>query len=621
VIAALALVGCLLAAALLVDLLVHRGEVVVRADESEQLQSLVGGTRFDISERVGRAVRIRNSGLLPTAWRCRECWWGDALASAWRRSIPLKDNLWTLLVLLGLIVSLAIFRIFAVSHTRTLAARGALETALGLRRAIHRQAMRLGPSDLDGAEQRTAVNLFTTTTQEVESGLTEWLSNVVRAPLTALLLAVLLLLVDWRLGLQCLLPLAAVWWVIHYERSRGTTVRERAESEADSELRPLAEGLRKTRLVRTFSMEDFEHTQFQSHLERYAQETFRGRLGETWALRSSRMMTVLLIGLIVFLMSWRVLSEVAPLSFAGMWLMAAILALLVGALAGLQRLAPARQTASVAADRIYRYLLEIPEVGQAVGAKFLNPASQSIILESATYRRDGRTLLDRVDLRIPARTKTALVGLEPLTPRAVAYMLPRFIEPQSGRILFDSEDIAWATLESLRAETIYVSAEDPFFTGTVLENLTCGESRYTLQEAIDAAKLVHAHKFITALPNGYETLLGEHGEQLRPGDAFRLGLARAILRNPAVLIIEEPQVRLDEDSKALIDDAYKRIFPGRTVIFLPSRLSTIRLCDQVAFFKEGRVEAVGPHAELVRSCDPYRHWEYLNFSSLSRQTG
>ena len=200
-------------------------------------------------------------------------------------------------------------------------------------------------------------------------------------------------------------------------------------------------------------------------------------------------------------------------------------------------------------------------------------------------------------------------------------MLPRFIEPQGGRVLFDSEDINWGTLESLRAETIYVGGSDPFFTGTVLENITCGQTEYALPDATEAAKMVHAHKFITALPNGYETMIGEHGETLTAGQGFLLGLARAAIRNPAVLIIEEPLTRLDEDTKALLDDAYNRLLPNRTVLFLPSRLSTVRRCSQVVFIQDGRAEAIGPHADLLQKSDHYRHWEYVTFNAFRRKTG
>ncbi len=620
-VAVLAWLAGLLLTALWVDLLAHRGELRARASQSELLHDLLAGTRFELPPALeAPEIVLTNSGLLPTIFRAYPRPWARWALAVGRRWPVVQSNAGAMLAVLSGVLLAGTVHLLAVSHVRVLAAREGMEAAIALRRSIHRQAMRLGPSDLDGAEQRTAVELFVDVASEAHSQLTRWLSHVIRVPVQGLCLLVLLLMVDWRLSLQCLIPLAAVGWVVHDERRRAEAIRQRAESEAELELRPLASGLRKTRLVRAYGMEEFEHDRFQKHLERYSEEALRGRVGETWALRTSRMFSLLLVVLIAFLVGGRALSELAPLPPGGVWLIAGGLVGLWSVAKGLLELQAARQQAIVAADRVYRYLAAVPEVSQAVGAKFLNPVSQTVILEAVTYRRQDRTLLERVDLRIPARTKTALVSSDPLAARAIAYMLPRFIEPQSGRILFDSEDIAWATLESLRAEAIFVGAEDPCFTGTVLENLTCGESRFSLQEAIEACKLVHAHKFITALPSGYETLLGEHGEQLRPGDAFRLGLARAVLRNPALLIIEEPSVRLDEDTKALIDDAYQRILPQRTVFFLPARLSTIRLCDQVVYLEGGRVAGFGPQAELVRTCEGYRHWEYIHFSSLARQS-
>ncbi|MCA9055493.1 MAG: ABC transporter ATP-binding protein [Planctomycetaceae bacterium] len=620
VVSAVLLVAGLFLSTLLVDVLTHRGELSLTPDEAAEAESWLTGTRFAPPDEAADAAppqTFADSGLLPTAWRSRNRLWGKPILSAWRRLHLLQTNFGAAVGILGAILIVGILRVLTASHTRMVAARLGMDSAMGLRRAIHRQALRLGPSDLDGAEQRTAVELFTTTSNEARRGLTTWLSGAIRIPVESVLLLALVLVADWRLALQCRIPLALIGWVVYDERRRGAETRVLADAEADAELRPLADGLRKTRLVRAYGMEEFEHQQFQTHLDRFSAQTLRGRIGETWSIRTARMFTVLLIVLIAFVLTLRVFSA-HPLPIAGAWLVVVSLVSLVLVFRSFKELYEARQQAVRSAERVYRYLAEVPEVGQAVGAKFLNPVTQSIMLETVSYRRDDQTLLDRVELRIPARSTTALVSNDPLSARAIAYMLPRFIEPHSGRVLFDSEDIGWATLESLRAETIYVSADDPFFTGTVLENLICGETRFSPQEAIEACKVSHAHKFITALSNGYETQLGEHGEHLNPGQSLRLGLARAVLRNPAVLIIEEPRSRLDDDTKALIDDAYSRIVKDRTVFFLPTRLTTVKDCQQVVFLSGGQVEAVGPQAELVRKSEGYRHWEYVNFSNLSR---
>jgi ABC-type multidrug transport system fused ATPase/permease subunit len=285
---------------------------------------------------------------------------------------------------------------------------------------------------------------------------------------------------------------------------------------------------------------------------------------------------------------------------------------------GLSQWSQLRQTVEREGAEINRFLAILPEVGQAVGAKFIDPVSKSIQFEAVHYSRDQHQLLKGLDLRIPAGSVMALVSTDPQEARAVASMIPRFLEPQRGRVLFDGEDIAWGTLESIRAEAIYVGGNDPCFTGTVSENIRCGDAKYDIQAVMDAAKLVHAHQFIQKLPLGYETVLGEGGHRLTPGQSFLLGLAGAFGRNPAVLIIDEPNTTLDQATKDSLDDTYQRIQGSRTVLFIPSRLSTVRRCDKVIVIGDGQVEAIGHQSDLVKSCELYRHWEYVMFNAFRR---
>jgi ATP-binding cassette subfamily B protein len=151
----------------------------------------------------------------------------------------------------------------------------------------------------------------------------------------------------------------------------------------------------------------------------------------------------------------------------------------------------------------------------------------------------------------------------------------------------------------------------------VANNIGCGEPGYTLPQIIEAAKSAHAHQFIQKLPYGYETQIGEMGHSLRVGEQFRIALARAILRDPAIWIIEEPQGFLDDDTKALLDDTLSRILPGKTAIFLPHRISTLRMCDKIVLVHNGTIEAVSEHRDLVHSSSLYKHLTICN-STLSR---
>jgi len=522
-----------------------------------------------------------------------------------------------LLVIAGLIFSSGVS--FALSWSLSAAAGSARQTGTWLRNSIHRQTLRLGPSDLTEQRHQFALRLFTKETDDLRAGMTQWRWRLLRALTIVPVLVVSVLAIDWRLALECLIPAAACWWVYRFERARGAAMRQLSEAHGEAEVRFLSEALKQTRLVRGYHMEEFEQTLFDKHLSRLTEETSMGRRTERIALSTAWWVVRLGMALILLLIALRTLSTVSPLPLASGVTLAAAMIWLAREVSSLERMFTEQKSISLIGDRIYRYLDEIPEVGQAVGAKFIEPASKAIVFENVFYQQQGHEILRGIDLRIEAGTQISLVSLDPLLARAMAYLLTRFIEPSKGRVLFDGEDIAWGTLESIRTEVAYVGHDDPFLTGTVADNLICGDSRYSVQDAMEAAKSVHAHKSITALPQGYETVLGEHGEQLTPSVAFRLGLARAALRDPAVVIIDEPNVVMDDDSRALIDDAYQRLSQKRTMIFLPGRLSTIRRCDQVVMLHEGKVDSIGPHSTLAKSSELYRHFDYITFNTFSRR--
>ncbi len=622
-----ALVLLLLDLYLTADLLRHRGELVVQPGEVEELAKLVPealGSTPD-QPQVGIIREIEDSGLLPTVWHSRNEFWGHLLVRLFRAFPMLHSNssalMW--LVLAAFLIGFARSLMLALARTQCTAA--ALDVTTRLRRMLHRQTLRLGPGDLADTSESHVMGLFTDETDHLRDGLQSWIFSLGRYPLELLLLVLLALLIEWRVALMCLIALGFFWWLIRRERRRFESATKLDEDRADAQLRLLAESLHKTRIVRAYAMEEFEHDQFQNHLENFRERLATVKHRERWSLWASWVMAMACTAIVVFWVGLKVLQPsgaTGGLTLPSALLMLITLAFIPPALEALWELRRTRSRASRAADRIFRYLNQVPTVGQAVGAKFLEPLSKSLRLEAVTFTLPNRQkkFLDGVDFSIPAGEIVAVVSFDPMEARALAYLLPRFIEPQSGRVLIDGEDIAWVTLESLRAEAVYVGGTDPLFTGSVLENVRCGNTDYSLQDVTEATKRTHAHSFILKLPQGYETILGEHGEQLDVGQTFRLGLARAVLRDPALLIIEEPAMALDEDTKSLVDDAYNRTLRGRTVVFLPTRLSTLRRADRIIFLHRGKVEASGKHADLVKNSPLYRHWEYSRFNEFRRET-
>ena len=168
-------------------------------------------------------------------------------------------------------------------------------------------------------------------------------------------------------------------------------------------------------------------------------------------------------------------------------------------------------------------------------------------------------------------------------------------------------------------QTALVLQHNLVFHDSVANNIGCGDPAYTLPQIIEAAKMAHAHHFIQKLPKGYETAIGELGHDLSISEQFRIALARAILRDPALLIVEEPEAALDDDTKSLLDDTFARVLPGRTAIFLPHRISTIRSCDRIFLVHKGRLEATGDHRGLLSNNPLYRHLHYLEFNEMVEQ--
>lgn len=583
------------------------------------------GIRTEIEELLapstlpaGSIPVVQNAGLLPLVVQDRTRVWGPLLAALYRNFWMLQSDVAALALLVAVTGIGSLVRRMTLAHSQKLHRRCAEDLAARLRKSIHRQTLRLGPSDLEGRESVLAQQHFTADVDQLAEAVYSWTDRLGRDPLQLLLLAGLAIAVHPVLAIECLIPLGVCWYFAQRQKEDSDSARAVAAAQSTRELRLLGESLMKTRLVRGYGMENFEQEQFQKYLQRYQEKLLASR--RSWTGPGFALVVGTCLAVVLFLIGGRVLLPPQELSPAAGLLMSAALISAWFPLRSLSRVSREHSSAEQAAARIQAYLSRIPEVGQAVGAKFLQPLSKLLEFDNVTYSTPGkRVLLEGLKLKIPAGRFVAIVSPEPLESLALASLLPRFIEPQSGRILIDGEDISWVTLESLRAETVFVGGKDPFFTGSVRENISCGQTSFSLQEVTEAAKVAHAHNFILKLPQGYETVVGEHGEQLDAGQSFRLGLARAVLRKPALLIIEEPLDPLDEDTKSLVDDAYKRIVQNRTVLLLPSRLSTLKRTDEIVLIFRGRVEAIGPHSRLVQSCQLYRHWEYMRFNEFRRE--
>lgn len=615
---------------LLIGLLVDRGriELNLSRDDAVRFSQLTGLALTDAPQETPAEaepelthVYYDEHGILPTVWHMRDTPLAGVIAALYRQIGWLQMNLMGLICLLSIGVLLFSIRQFCLARLRRIAQATAIHGVTAVRRQLHRQVLRIGPEDLDGSRHETARRLFVDEVETVRHHLFESIATVTRYPLELAGLVLVMLCLDWRLSLQWIAPLAlGILYLINL-RQAAIKKQNLAADRARDEQQSLLGSFQNARLIRGLGMEQVEHEQFQKHLERFHTRLGEASLSADAVARPGVLVSVAcaaLVAFLLFLMCSNILDRAtsdARMTVAeGATFIAAILLAIPGIRAILS-LPDIGRDLRVAADKIQRYLDIVPAVSQAVGAKFLQPMSRTLHFENVKYQTpEGNRILDGIDFKLEVDQCYAIVSMDPLETKAVALMLPRFLEPREGRVMIDGEDIAWATLESLRAETVFVAADDPPFEGSVLDNIRGGQADLTLQQVTEAAKVTHAHNFIIKLFNGYETVLTGQSDSLDVGQRFRLSLARAIARNPALLIIEEPDGLLDEDTKTLLADAYDRICRERTVIFLPRRMSTIRRTDQIIVLQAGKVVAIGPHSKLVTQSPVYRHWEYVNFN-------
>ncbi len=502
---------------------------------------------------------------------------------------------------------------------REMAAQATIEAATRLRRAVYHHTFRLGTLAFRALGPTEAVSIFARHIEAVHDALFTYLTVSYRAPIKFFLLIAFALFVQFWLALASIMLAILVWLIggqmAAYFRRRG----RQATHLASEYLTIMRESLMLMRLVKCYLLEQFNQNRVERQLSRYSRVQMIRLRGEALYQPLLLLLGVLCALLLLFVAGMLVLS--------GQLTVASLVALstaLVSLYQPVQRWLEARRIirrGRDSAENVFKFLERRGEVGQVVGAEFLPPLHKQIEFDNVSLREpgSGRMLLQDVSLTIPAGKRIGLIGPDDLEKHALVYLIPRLLDPTSGEIRIDQHNLRWVTLDSLRAQISIVLMHNLVFHDTVANNIGCGDNAFTLGQIIDAAKLAHAHHFIQKLPKGYETPIGELGHSLSISEQFRIALARAVLRDPALLIVEEPQDALDEETKALLDDTWTRVLPGRTVIFLPHRVSTIRSCDILYVLHKARIVASGVHKELLGQNPLYRHLHYLEFNEMVEQ--
>lgn len=614
--AAAILVLLLLLVSALADLLVTRGALEVSPGEQADVPPAAGKP-----DEFGQTIEYHDRGMLPLVWRLRDTALGPFVRWSYDHWFALRTNSKCLLALIvvGWCLSLA----YGLSRygLERWAQTATLDSVRRLRHSLFEQSTRLGAGDLLLGQRQNVVELFVERIEAFGRGSVAWCRAVPHALLLLVLLAIVAMWVHVWLALAIIL-LAAL------SRLMFDALRARSEQRvvywgdlARQRLATLVEDLRQVRLLTDLppttelTGSSFTKRLNQAHAAAVRQHTSRAGNGPS--------VTVFILagaGLSLLVCGWNVLADPPRLSLAGTVLMTGALLATAFPIWTLRQLTASLPDAEEAAGEIMAYLEREPAVGEVPDARPLpRPVRELALADVSLADARGHRLLDNVTLSLPCGSRTAIIASDHETPLAVAGLLARFYDPTAGRILFDGHDIGRTKLASLRALVTVLLPDRLLVTGTVAENLNCGESRVSPIEVADAARQAHAYEFIQRLPQGFDTIVGPHGFHLSPAEQMLLGWARVVLRNPAVVILGEWKQEFDPAMSEQLAAAAARAIAGRTVIVLARRLPTFRAVERILLFHQGKLHADGNHIDLLADSELYRHLNYVRFNEFRNQ--
>lgn len=435
-------------------------------------------------------------------------------------------------------------------------------------------------------------------------------------PLTSALatLAVMLFILvrlDWHLAALALGVVPLLYAVLRYfMRPLG----ERAERVKELES-TLSERLYETfsaiRLVKSFARERHEQDRFGER----ARTAMRERVKLTWqeSLFSVGITSVTIVGTALVLWVGGVDVIRGRLELGDLLVVIAYLGMVYGPLSDIAHTAGQLQEAFASARRIRRTLSVAPEVvDEGAGRRSPSGLKGHIVFDRVSFAYDETPVLQDVSFEALPGETVALVGLTGAGKSTVASLIPRFYDPVAGHVLLDGADVREYDLRALRERIAMVLQDAVLFRGTIAENIRYGRLDATDDEVHDAAVAAHADEFISRLDEGYDAEIGEGGSGFSGGERQRLSIARAILKDAPILILDEPTSSLDAISEEIIFRALKRLRAGRTTVVIAHRLSTIRDADRIIVLDRGRVIANGPHDQILRTSGLYRRmWQRL----------
>lgn len=482
-----------------------------------------------------------------------------------------------------------------------------LKTIRDVRLALFEHLQRL---DLAYFEKRAAGDLSARLVADVnllKDALTVAIGELAPSLLIVVLAIAYTFFVNWHLAALSLIGMPIVGVAIARFADSLRDWSSSTQSRIGDMLAYLNERLSHVLLVKSFSREAFEAERFADFNDAHFHATFQGARVQSLQTPVVGTLQIIAIGAVLWLGGFEILH--ARLSVPDLLAFAAAIGVCIDPILVVSNAFGKIQQAAGALDRIFEVLDAQPALTDSPNAHDLPAAEGSLRLRGVSFAYGtGAEVLRGIDLDVPAGSIVALVGPSGGGKSTVTKLIQRFYDPTRGSITFDGCDLRELKLTWLREHMGYVSQDTSLFASTVQESIRYGRLSATAQEIVEAAEAANAHDFIMAMPQGYETAIGERGAMLSGGQRQRLAIARALLRDPKVLILDEATSALDVESESLVQEALERLMRGRTTLVVAHRLSTIQRADLIVTLAGGEIVERGTHRDLMAQGGLYAQW-------------